>query len=601
MGKFFRKKSNYGSEGSLVNKLSSSVLTVSLIVGAVLLVIALGLYSNALVDQYITESFGLARSAAVVADRIADTDALAIRALEAYKSIPENVRQNQFTAEYMDNFDFLEQDEDYQRLKRMLGRLRKNSDVEYLYFGVYDVETSSLLYICDPDEDPSTACLPGEWEAIGEEEMNAFTTWNGKGKLYDIGNTPRHGFMCTSGYPVGNTHDGVRAFILADVTLSGVAKGLRNLVLQYAVAVAVVMFLIGRRLNRKLQETVVSPLNRIGQAAQQYVKDRNAGITATDHFDRLEIHTGDEIEHLSIIMAGMEHDIGEHEAALVRLTSENERVRTEMDLAARIQMDMLPTQFPPFPDRNDFDIYAVMDPAKEVGGDFYDFFLIDDDHLALVMADVAGKGIPASLFMMESMIILSNTTIAVPELDPGIMLEAANNLIHLRNTADMFVTVWLGVLDLNTGLLRAASAGHEYPAIKAPDGKYELLMDKHGFVLGTLEDMKYESYELQLEPGTRLFLYTDGVPEATSSDDELFGTDRMLEALNSEPDASPAKAIKNVKMAIDMFVEDAPQFDDLTMLSFEYRGGYTGKKEKEEKKPAGRRAINRMPRETYWH
>ncbi|MBO7407903.1 MAG: serine/threonine-protein phosphatase, partial [Clostridia bacterium] len=247
-----------------------------------------------------------------------------------------------------------------------------------------------------------------------------------------------------------------------------------------------------------------------------------------------------------------------------------ERINTELGLATRIQSAMLPNIFPPFPDRTEFDIYASMDPAKEVGGDFYDFFLIDDDHLGLVIADVSGKGVPAALFMMASKIILANN--AKMGKSPAQVLTDTNAAICSNNREEMFVTVWLGILEISTGKLTAANAGHEYPVLLAPGGQYELFKDKHGFVIGGMDNMKYKEYELTLEPGAKLFLYTDGVPEATNAEDELFGTGRMLAALNTDTAAPPEEVLKDMRAAVDDFVKDAEQFDDLTMLCLEYRG-----------------------------
>ena len=236
----------------------------------------------------------------------------------------------------------------------------------------------------------------------------------------------------------------------------------------------------------------------------------------------------------------------------------------ELALAAKIQSDLLPNIFPPFPGREEFDLFASMTPAKEVGGDFYDFFLIDDDHLGMIIADVSGKGIPASLFMMASKILLEN--IALSGAEPGEVLQKANDQICRESHTDMFVTVWYGVLEISTGNVKAANAGHEYPALKKADGSFELFKDKHGFVLGGMEGMKYKQYEFHMDKGAAIFLYTDGVPEATNSDNKLFGTDRMIAALNTDPQAAPAEILKKVHDEVDKFVGSAIQFDDLTML-----------------------------------
>ncbi len=258
-----------------------------------------------------------------------------------------------------------------------------------------------------------------------------------------------------------------------------------------------------------------------------------------------------------------------HEQALISQASAS--ARKELDLATEIQEGMLPGIFPPYPDRQEFDIYATMHPAREVGGDFYDFFLIDDDHLGLVIADVSGKGIPAALLMMASKILISNHA-SISDGSPARVLERVNHQICMNNPAEMFVTVWFGVLEISTGRIRAANAGHEYPAVRRAGGGFELYKDTHGFVVGGMDGVRYKEYELTLAPGDALYVYTDGVPEATNAANELFGADRMIASLNREPDAAAEKLLHNVREDIDAFVADAAQFDDITMLCLRYLG-----------------------------
>ncbi len=252
------------------------------------------------------------------------------------------------------------------------------------------------------------------------------------------------------------------------------------------------------------------------------------------------------------------------------LMLEKERIATELALATRIQANYLPKVFPPFPDRHEFDLYASMTPAKEVGGDLYDFFLIDEDHLCLVIGDVSGKGVPASLFMMVAATLIHH--VAMNETSPGKILTAVNQEICSRNPEEMFVTVWLGVLEISTGMLTAANAGHEYPSVMRPDGSFELLKDRHGFVIGGMEGVRYREYSLQLEKGSKIFVYTDGVAEATDRNQDMFGTERMIAALNAVKDATPEDILRGVREAVDAFVGEAEQFDDLTMLCLAYRG-----------------------------
>ena len=279
--------------------------------------------------------------------------------------------------------------------------------------------------------------------------------------------------------------------------------------------------------------------------------------------------THDEIQVLAESFDDLSQKTKKYIEDITEITAEKERVNTELNMANQIQSSMLPHIFPAFPTRSEFDIYASMDPAKEVGGDFYDFFLIDDDHLCMVIADVSGKGVPAALFMMVSKAMLKNN--ALSGRSPGEILALTNDTICSNNKMQMFVTVWLGILEISTGRITAANAGHEYPAV-LQDGCFSLLHDKHGFIIGGMEGMKYKEYEIQLHPGDKLFLYTDGVPEATDSENKMFGPDRMLTALQKAKDAEPDRILEAVREAVEGFVRDAEQFDDLTMLCVEYKG-----------------------------
>lgn len=239
---------------------------------------------------------------------------------------------------------------------------------------------------------------------------------------------------------------------------------------------------------------------------------------------------------------------------------------------------MLPSIFPPFPERSDMDLYAIMRPAKEVGGDFYDFFLIDDMHLGMVMADVSGKGIPAALFMVVAKTLIKNR--ALMGGTPAEILSFVNNQLCENNEAEMFVTVWLGILDLSSGVMKAANAGHEYPVVKRDGGEFELYKEKHGFVLAGMPDARYTDYEVEFRRGDMLYVYTDGVIEAMDSENHLFGREAMLQALNRRQDATCGQVLQQVMESIEEFVGDAPQFDDITMLCITYYGEEDGKRDK---------------------
>lgn len=337
---------------------------------------------------------------------------------------------------------------------------------------------------------------------------------------------------------------------------------------RYSTATALVLLLVVTALmlaaSLLLAKKIVDPLN--------FIMKRISGLGGENLEFRMEdiYRTGDEIEELAESFAALSHKTLEYVDEVKRVTAEKERIGTELSLATEIQAAMLPHIFPAFPDRLEFDIFASMDPAKEVGGDFYDYFLIDDDHLGMLIADVSGKGVPAALFMMASKIIIQSC--AKLGISAAEILEKTNEAICSNNEAEMFVTVWLGILEISTGKMTAANAGHEYPILKEPGEDFMLYKDKHGFVIGGLEGARYKEYELLFKPGAKIFVYTDGVPEATNAENELFGTERLINVLNEMPDAAPADILNNVRSAVDDFVKDAEQFDDLTMLCFEYKG-----------------------------
>ena len=328
------------------------------------------------------------------------------------------------------------------------------------------------------------------------------------------------------------------------------------------VLVALTVLLIANALV--LGKKIVRPLNTITRRISE-LSETNLEFRMEDAY-----RTGDEIEVLAESFAALSHKTVEYVGEVKRVTAEKERIGTELQMATQIQEGMLPSIFPAFPERKEFDVYATMDPAREVGGDFYDFFLIDDDHLCMVMADVSGKGVPAALFMMASKIILQST--AMLGKSAAEILTRTNEAICSNNRMEMFVTVWLGILEISTGKLTCSNAGHEYPTVRKAGDRFALYKDRHGFVIGGLNGVRYREYTLQLSPGDKLFLYTDGVAEATNANNELFGTERMIDALNIDPDASPKDMLANVRRAVDAFVGDAEQFDDLTMMCVEYRG-----------------------------
>ena len=330
-------------------------------------------------------------------------------------------------------------------------------------------------------------------------------------------------------------------------------------------AVMIVVLAVGCLLM--IYYLVLSPLKKVKKNISLY-KETKDSRTVADNLLKIESHN--EIAELSGDLAEMAEELNAYMIRDKQAAVNEEHNRTELALAGRIQASMLPSVFPPYPDRKDFEIYASMTPAKEVGGDFYDFFRVDDSHLCVMIADVSGKGIPAALFMMAAKILLEHNVKMGKS--PAQVLSDVNTAICNKNVEDMFITVWLGIIDLAAGKMTCANAGHEYPILKKREGDYEIIKDKHDLVLGAMKEAHYNEYELQMERGSALFLYTDGLSEAINVDDVMFGTERIAEELNTDSYRTPEEIIQDMKEVVAEYVEGRESFDDLTMVSFAYYG-----------------------------
>ena len=324
----------------------------------------------------------------------------------------------------------------------------------------------------------------------------------------------------------------------------------------FFVPVLYILFLVAKRLSFKLTHSITVLTEQIRQ-----VKSDDLVFTWTEH-------TEDEVQLLAETFCHMTERLKQYVSDVVAATREKERMGTELSVATRIQANMLPAIFPLFPDRTEFEIFASMTPAKEVGGDFYDIFMVDKRHLAVVVADVSGKGVPAALFMVIGKTLIKDHT--VPDADLGAVFAEVNDLLFSANGDGMFITAFEGVLDLYSGEFRYVNAGHEPPFV-CHNGTFEQKSVDAGFVLAGLSGMKYKSGRIMLEPGDKFFQYTDGVTEATNAQDELYEMGRLASVLDKSAGKTPCEVIAAVKADVDAFVGPAPQFDDITMLCFEYK------------------------------
>lgn len=467
-----------------------------------------------------------------------------------------------------------QQEEEYNRTNRILNAYCTRMSVSLVY--VIDVDQSdygrfvSVFNAVDNSVDDSNY---KEWERGYQRET---TNENYRSAYKDIyeGETPyeiiyrfnpgpglhQHITMIV---PVKNSEGGVAALLCVQRPISELASAIGSFVTYIVIAALILSVIVVQFLARFLKKWVVGPIRTISNEATRFARENTKGEELGD------VSKYEEIYNLSRSIDKMETDMVKYVDNLTLVTAERERIGTELSFAKQIQYSSLPTKFPAFPDRGEFDVYAYMRPAKEVGGDFYNFILVDNDHLAMWIGDVSDKGVPAALFMMAINIMISLRTSMGGT--PAQIMAYVNDRVCEHNGENLFVTIWLGILELSTGKLTFVNAGHEDPAVCHKGGEFELYKTRHNIAVGIQPGMVYKDFELQLGKGDKIFIYTDGVPEATDPYDKLFSTDRMTQALNECRDGSPQELLENINKRVKEFVGDRTQFDDLTMLGLELK------------------------------
>ena len=468
------------------------------------------------------------------------------------------------TGEGIDKIAEIRGSEEYQKYLDMFTVLRRGMDVDDIFIGA--VNGDEIYYILDTDPMEDRRFSLGDRSGIEDYFSDGVrTSWqtgipyNG----YMIHETD-YGYTITAVYPV--VYEGATiAFVAVESPMRTLESDVNSYIYTVLIIVCIISVILFVLTAFILVNLLIRPIKTISHEAAYFVENKNE---ISENLKKIKNH--DEIQVLAESVLKMEIGINEYIANLTKVTAEKERIGAELNVATKIQADMLPGVFPAFPDRHEFDLYASMDPAKEVGGDFYDFFMIDDDHIGLVIADVSGKGVPAALFMVIAKTLIKNRALLGGS--PSEVLAYANDQLGEGNEAELFVTVWFSIIEISTGKGIAANAGHEHPALRKKDGSFELIKYRHSPAVATMPGINFKEHEFKLDPGDSLYVYTDGVTEATRSDNVLFGTDRMIESLNKDPDADPKTMLEKVRADIDEFVGDAPQFDDITMLGFKYMG-----------------------------
>jgi sigma-B regulation protein RsbU (phosphoserine phosphatase) len=454
-------------------------------------------------------------------------------------------------------------DGEYQRTYEALKNLKSSFGLMYLYVVAPNSLDGRLVYIFDIFSETHDGVL---FNALGD----TFAETAAHAAILEAYRYAEERFIITDNeygwtacaYVPLFTEDGrVAAIVGADISMNLIMNDIIQSTLQalaiiiviIALSLYILLLIIGRRILR--------PVVRLSRHME--------GVGSGNLQEFKLINTSDELQAMSDSFNRMVNEIKLYTENLAAVTADRERIATELSVATQIQTGMLPCIFPPFPDKDEFELYASMIPAKEVGGDFYDFFMVDDNTLAVVIADVSGKGVPAALFMVIAKTLIKNT--AQQGKSPKEVFETVNKILCENNEAELFVTAFIGYLDITTGRLSFVNAGHNPPLVRQ-NGQHEWLKQKSGFVLAIMNDRIYKQYEHILEPGDELFLYTDGVTEATNAEEELYGDVRMYNAVQRFSRYPLCHLIPSINQEIKRFENGMEQTDDVTMLVLRFKG-----------------------------
>ena len=475
-------------------------------------------------------------------------------------------------AEYIDG-DTIQQyyqngetDDYYEQIRHYLvattDKSAESANIQYFYVFVPGEEDFIYIWDAEAEEEPAELLDHYPYSEGAKERAEKIMNKEIAQDVQYYTDSETHDNILTVSVGLPDSDGNMVAIVAADLSVNGINEAVTKVIAGVIVSVIGIMALAIIAYYQIMRKKIVQPIVTLNDATKNMVEhiEKDAEL-------EIDISTNDELEMLADSFVEMNNKLKEYIKQNAQIASEKERISAELSIASTIQENSVPNIFPAFPERKDFDVFASMTPAKEVGGDFYNFFLIDNDHIAVVMADVSGKGIPAALFMMVSNILISDRTHMGGS--PAEILEFVNENICSNNEADMFVTVWLGILEISTGRMIAANAGHDDPAICRKGGEFEIVKNRHGIAIGAMSGVHYRDFEIQLNRGDKIFLYTDGLPEATDKDEKMLTIDGMLESLNLYKEEKPKAILEGVNKCVNEFVGDAPQFDDLTMLCLE--------------------------------
>ena len=458
-----------------------------------------------------------------------------------------------------------QRDEYYHNIVIFLDSLRQEVDAKRISVLVPDEK--GVTYLWDSEKLPEKPMfgVSESWtdDAMKQVIMSAYGKNITEARLDEDTFTTDDSIIVFS--PLCNSRGDCVSVVAVEIDKPDSWTIVRQLILTVAGITMLLTAIVMAILYWVLQRRFLGPIDRLTKGAENMVANLD-----NDEPVEIEVDTDDELETLADAFNKMGVDIRQYIGELSEVTAEKERVGAELDIASKIQTGFLPKLTDEFTKDPAFDLGVSMNTAKEVGGDFYDFFFVDETHIGLAVADASGKGVPAALFSVVTKVLLKSAIKS--GMSPLEALTDVNLKLMEGNDEGFFITAWLAVIDIETGEGVAANAGHEHPAIRQTGGFYELFRYKHSPALAMFEETVFTEHEFTMAPGDSFFMYSDGVTEAHNSEGKLFGEERLLLALNKDREADPATILSNVRKAIRAFSDGAPRFDDITMLAFRYNG-----------------------------
>ena len=470
---------------------------------------------------------------------------------------------------------------DYEMTQEFMDEVRNSYDIEYIYMLVplQKSGADNMKYVMcgvrqDEINDSDNKTLGDLSGTEYDEKVSGYyldAMQNASDEIVYYANRTEFGYMYTGLKAVRDSDGKAVAVLAVDISMNQIKTDYYHYLKIVVIDSLVLTVLFLLVLKKWMTERIIKPIDRMKQSSENFVKD-SRDVVEPDALEFCDpnVKTNDEMESLSNALVAMSEDLKNYMTNLMQESRQRERIESELNVATHIQASMLPCIFPPFPHRPEFDIYAEMTPAREVGGDFYDFFMTDENHIALVAADVSGKGVPAALFMVIGKTLIKDYSGF--EKTPAEVFMKVNDLLCESNEEELFITAFEGILDIRTGEMQFANAGHEKPIIYHKDeNRWEVYPTRPGFVLAGMEGMKYRPGTLNLKEGDRIVLYTDGIPEAVNRENEQYGMDRFVDSLSRHSDRPCRELVEGIKADLDKFTEGTEQFDDITVLCLEYK------------------------------